>query len=107
MGIYIFVSDEDRTIKRKVTDVGVDTEFQEALKCDPSLMIHENIRKVIKGVFKKRIEDKTTYTIYHETPASDGTPYQARLQQSGSGDKTIVIAYLHGIINGYNKGIKQ
>jgi len=106
MGIYMYVSSEDRITKRKVTDSVVNEEFQEALKCDPSLMIEEHPRKVVKGVFKKRVEDKTYYSLYHETPAHDGTAYQARLQSSGSGEKNIVIAYLHGIINGYAAGNK-
>lgn len=96
----MYVSNEDRITKRKVTDAMVNEEFQEALKYDPSLMIEEHPHKIIKGVFKKRVEDRTQYSIYHETPAHDGTAYQARLQGSGSGEKKIVIAYLHGIING-------
>jgi len=100
MGLYIYVSNEDRITKRNISDALVNKEFQVALIHDPSLMIEEHIHKIVKGVFKKRIEDKTTYSVYHETPAHDGSAYQARLQMSGSGDKQIVIAYLHGIING-------
>lgn len=103
MALYMYVSNEDRITKRKVTDPIVNEEFQEALKCDPSLMIEEHPHKVIKGVFKKRVEDKTRYSIYHETPAHDGTAYQARLQSSGCGENQVVIAYLHGIINGSRK----
>jgi len=103
MGAYIFITTQDRITMRKVSDEYVNEEFQEALKHDPSLMIEEH-----KPVFKRRLfsywsknrEPETTYSIYHETHAFDKTPYQARLQGSGSGDKRVVIAYLHGIING-------
>ena len=100
MGLYMYVSNEDRITKRKVSDEIVNEEFQEALKYDPSLMIEEHFHRIVRGKFKKHIEEKITYSIYHETPASDGSAYQARLQGSGSGDKKVVIAYLHGIING-------
>lgn len=98
MGLYMYVSEEDRLKKRSVTDTYVNEEFQEALKCDPSLMIEERYSWIKKGLFKRiRI---ATYNIYHEAPASDGSAYQARLQMSASGDKTKAIAYLHGIANG-------
>lgn len=95
----MYVSEEDRITKRRVSNPYVNEEFQEALKYDPSLMIEEYPDQVRKGWFGK-IVDTTRYTIYHETPAHDGTAYQARIQASGSGDKRTVIAYLHGIING-------
>lgn len=98
MGAYIFVTEQDRISKRKVSDEIVNEEFQEALKHDSSLMIEEHKYIIKKWVFGREI-NKTTYSIYHETPAFDGSAYQARLQGSGSGEKRIVIAYLHGIIN--------
>lgn len=98
MGMYMYVSEQDRITKRKVDDKDVNEEFQEALKHDPSLMIEQNNRVVKKGWFKKEVVP--FFQIYHETPAHDGTAYQARYQFSGSGDKRIVTAYLHGIING-------
>jgi hypothetical protein len=97
MGMYIFVSEQDRIAKRKVTDSEVNESFQEALKCDPSLIIEERTA-VIKKWFKTT--EKIIYSLYHETPALDGSAYQARWQHSGSGSKEIAIAYLHGIING-------
>lgn len=101
MGMYMYVSEQDRTDKRRVTDDGVNEEFQEALKHDPSLMIEE-IRTVrVRRRWLKREELVTVYyNLYHETPARDGSASQARYQSSGSGDKRVVIAYLHGIING-------
>jgi hypothetical protein len=103
MGIYMYVSNEDRITKRKVTDAVVNEEFQEALKYDPSLMIEEYTftkkRKFFSSWFSENVP-QTRYSVYHETPAHDGSAYQARLQGSASGDKNIVIAYLHGIING-------
>lgn len=102
----MYVSEEDRTIKRKVKDNYVNEEFQEALKCDPSLMIEEvqYIKKT--GWIKKKKTVHTYYNVYHETPSFDGRPYQARYQSSGSGEKKVVIAYLHGIINGVNHNKK-
>lgn len=98
MGMYMYVSEQDRTTKRKVEDMQINAEFQEALKYDPSLMIEQSNQVIKKGLFKKEIVP--FFQIYHETPAHDGSAYQARYQISGSGDKRIVIAYLHGIING-------
>jgi hypothetical protein len=36
MGMYMYVSEQDRTTKREVEDNEVNEEFQEALKYDPS-----------------------------------------------------------------------
>lgn len=99
MGLYIFISAEDRILKRMVhSDEEVNELFQSALKFDGSLMIDEYQVKAKTGLFKSKLE--TRYNLYHETPAADGSPYQARQQFSGSGRKDIVISYLHGIING-------
>lgn len=98
MGAYIYITENDRIDMRKVADTDLDTEFQEALKYDPSLMISEYTRLVRKGLFKK--DYVKSYSIYHESPAFDGSTYQARLQGSACGTKEIVITYLHGIING-------
>ena len=95
----MYVTNEDRVNKRKVSDAFVNEEFQEALKCDHSLMIEEYIPKPKSGFFSWK-DDEPTYSVYHEEPTHDGSPYQARLQASGSGTKAVVIAYLHGIING-------
>jgi len=98
MGMYMYVSEHDRTTKRKVEDREVNNLFQEALKYDPSLMIEQSTQVIKKGWFKK--ESVLFFQLYHETPAHDGSAYQARYQISGSGDKRILTAYLHGIING-------
>lgn len=104
MGLYMFVNDNDRISKRKVSDPFVNEAFQAALQCDPSLMIEEHFhnRKVNSRFFRKNVLENITYSVYQETPAHDGSAYQARLQGSGSGDKKTVIAYLHGIVNGVN-----
>lgn len=99
MGMYMYVSEADRITKRKVADEYVNESFQEALKYDPSLMIEE-YTYVVRKSFWGRNKIETRYNIYHETPAFDGSAYQARYQFSGSGDKRTVVAYLHGIING-------
>lgn len=99
----MFVNEQDRITKRKVSDADLNEEFQEALKYDPSLMIEEYKYKPKRGFFSSWFNDsktETRYTVYHETPAFDGSPYQARLQFSASGDKRTVTIYLHGIING-------
>lgn len=95
----MFVSNEDRISKRKVSDKEINEEFQEALKHDRSLMIEERQHVIKRGWFGKK-EAFTFYQLFHETPAFDGTAYQARYQISGSGKKEVVTAYLHGIING-------
>lgn len=97
MGMYIFVSEQDRINKRQVQDDYVNEEFQEALKYCPSLMIEQIKQVVKKGWFRKETID--FFQIYHESPAHNGTAYQARYQHSGSGQRNVVIAYLHGIIN--------
>jgi len=99
MGLYMYVTNEDRVNKRKVSDAFVNEEFQEALKHDPSLMIEEHIPKPKSGFFSWK-DEEPHYSVYHEEPSHDGSPYQARLQASGSGSKPVVVAYLHGIING-------
>ena len=102
MGMYMYVNEQDRITKRRVLGNDYLNEaFQEALKCCPSLMIDSYTAVSYKGLFKKKILE-THYNVYHETPAFDGSPYQARYQLSGSGRVSTVIAYLHGIINGYH-----
>lgn len=103
MGLYMFVNEEDRITKRNVSDVNLNEVFQEALKCDPSLMIEEYEHKPKRGFFSSWFDNRkneTRYSVYHETPAFDGAPYQARVQFSACGDKRTVTIYLHGIING-------
>lgn len=105
MGLYIFITEQDRTAKRQIEDKEVNTEFQEALKYDSSLMIEQYKIRLKTGFL--RYEEKTLFNIYHESPALDGSPYQARFQHSASGKKSSVIAYLHGIINGALASIKN
>ena len=95
----MYVNEMDRTIKRRVSEPKLNDLFREALKYDSSLMIEEYSHIERIGWFGKR-QITTRYNIFHETPAHDGAAYQARYQISGSGEKSIVIAYLHGIING-------
>lgn len=100
MGMYMYVSEEDRILKRKVDNKEVNESFQAALLCDPSLMIEEH-KKYKKKWFKKEyVQVDIWWDIYHEAAAYDGSAYQARWQISGSGKKEVVLAYLHGIING-------
>lgn len=100
MGLYIFVTDQDRIDKRKVNDPEVNEAFQESLRVDPSLMIEERLHIIRYGILGHKKRKEVRYTICHETPAFDGSAYQARVQFSGSGNKSIALAYLHGIYNG-------
>jgi len=101
MSLYMFITEEDRVNMRKVSYPYVNQEFQEALKYCPDLMITQHETIVKKGFFKK--ERIPVFNVYHESPAHDGSPYQAHFQFSGSGSVGVVIAYLHGIINGANQ----
>ena len=96
--MYMFVTQWEREKFSKIRDnEELDKEFQEARKYDNSLLITEHT--IFHRHFWRPTTCETTYQIYHETHP-DGEPYQARYQMSGSGSKEIVIAYLHGIING-------
>lgn len=97
MGMYIYISEEDRKTKRVVEDAQMTEVFQEALRYDPSLMIEQRTKTVKKGWFKKG--QITYFNLFHETPGADGSAYQARYQITGSGDREITTAYLHGVIN--------
>ena len=99
MGLYTYITEADRINMRKVKDINVNELLQEALKHDKSLMITERIETIKEGLFKK-LKNVIYFTVYHETPAFDGSAYQARVQLSASGSKSIVVAYLYGIING-------
>lgn len=99
MGLYTYITETDRINMRKVKDINVNELFQEALEHDKSLMITERVETIKEGLFKKS-KEVSFFTVYHETPAFDGSAYQARVQSSASGSKSIVIAYLYGIING-------
>ena len=99
MGLYTYIEETDRINMRKVKDINVNDIFQEALEHDKSLMITERVDTIKEGLFRK--PKKVSYfTIYHETPAYNGSAYQARVQLSASGSKEVVVAYLYGIING-------
>lgn len=99
MGMYVFITNEDRVAKRKVTDVMLNGVFKEALKYDKSLMIDEIV--FAKSKWFKTVYE-THYEVWHETPALDGSAYQARVQMSATGDEDIIYTYLYGIINGAN-----
>lgn len=59
----------------------------------------EEYTHAVRRLWRKDVFE-TRYTIYHESPAFDGSVYQARCQISATGEKNVVVAYLHGIING-------
>lgn len=100
MGMYAFITEEDRVTKRVVADPEINEAFQEALKYDPSLMVEQYDTVKVKYVLGFTTSKPHAYwNIYHEAPAFDGSACQMRYQSSGSGSKEVVIAYLHGIIN--------
>lgn len=99
MGLYIYITDQDRIDMRKINDPQIMEVFNEALQYDPTLMISETTIIVKDGWFKKK-KTVSNFNIFHECFAPNGTPaHQARQQLSASGSKQIVIAYLYGIIN--------
>lgn len=98
MEMYMFITELDRERYSKVhNNYLLDKEFQEARKYDKSLLIQENV--IFHKHFWKPDTIEIRYQIYHETHPNE-KPYQARYQISGSGSVNIVLAYLHGIING-------
>jgi len=100
MGMYAYITDEDRITKRRCDDPEVNEAFQGAVALDPSLMIEQRVEyRPGKWIWSKDVP-YTYFNLYHETPAFDGSAYQMRYQASGSGSKQIVMAYLHGIYNG-------
>lgn len=98
MGIYTFITEQDRIEKRKVDDPEVNDLLQEALRCCPSLMIEQ--RERANRCFFKRGKS-VSFAVLHEVPAHNGSAYQARYHIIGSGSKEVTMAYLCGIINGY------
>lgn len=101
MGLYMYITENDRVKMREVKDKSLDEIFQEAFLHDKSLMISETIHLQKTGFFSKP-KEVSTYSIYHDCDP-ENHPYQARQQLSASGDKDIIYAYLFGIINGSEK----
>ena len=102
MGLYTYISDNEIKKWRKVKDEHINTLLQEALEIDKTLMISSHNFLFKKRWFKKNIY-KNTYTVYHEQIGKKGQRfYEAREQMSASGEKRVVLAYLYGIINGFN-----
>ncbi|MGE5052029.1 MAG: hypothetical protein ACM3KI_11045 [Bacillota bacterium] len=99
MGLYTYISDQDRVNWRKVADVELKELFDEALQYDKTLMIDSIVYIEKQGLFRKP-KQKIRYSIYHECFSNCYPAYQARQQISASGNKAIVMAYLYGIING-------
>lgn len=97
MGLYIYINESDRNRFKTVKDKYLNEEFKEALKHDNSLLISSY------DVFTKRFWKpdlvETRYQIYHDVEPNKPA-YQAYQQGSASGKKEVIIAYLHGIING-------
>lgn len=93
----MYISESDRKRFKTVQDKYLNEEFQEALKHDNSLLISSYY------VFTKRFWKpdlvETRYQIYHDVYPNKPA-YQAYQQSSACGKKEVVIAYLHGIING-------
>lgn len=99
MGLYVYITEEDRKNWRKVADIELNELFNEALEHDETLMISSYNKIERKELFKKQI-NTIRYSVYHECFMNGKTTYEARYQISASGTKQIVMAYLYGIING-------
>lgn len=99
MGLYVYITDNDRVIWRRVADVELKEIFDEALIHDETLMI-ESINYTEKQGFFKKPKQTIRYSIYHECFMNGKQTHEARLQVSASGSKQLVMAYLYGIING-------
>ena len=96
--MYMYITDGDRTRFRVIkSDPELAELFKEAVELDNSLLISEHSFKEKRWFRKPVITHR--YQIYHDcSPGS--SPYQACYQMSASGDKSIIVAYLYGIING-------
>jgi len=107
MGLYMYLTDYDRIkMKSVLFNDNINTELQEALKYDNSILI-SSYERITKHWFKIDTVE-TFYQVYHDVNPNE-SPYQARLQSSASGKENVVIAYLHGIINGieHNKKLHK
>jgi len=94
MGQYIYLSEFDRVKMKKVEDQELMSVFNEALLRDSSLLISMYHAFEKHGLIRrKKLVHK--YTIYHECEGYG----QARVMQCASGTKSVVMAYLYGIIN--------
>lgn len=98
--MYRFITEAETRRLKSVSDKELNEVFQDALEIDDTILIEENTILVHHGLFSRKRISKTTYTVYHESRAYDGSAYQARYQTCASGDASIVFAYLFGIING-------
>lgn len=105
MGMYRYVTEEE--VKRMKTvsgDIGIDTLLQEALQYNQDLLVEENFRyynkKGYRGWLLGEREKKFYYQVYFESPAYDGSAYQAMYVTSVGSARESVVTYLFGIING-------
>lgn len=102
MGSYTYLNSTDFDVMKKVSDIDVQKVFDEALEIDKSLMIWEHSYYERPRWYKKKVT-VTNYYIYHECFDNKGnSTMQAREQLSAGGSKSVTVAYLYGIMNGYN-----
>lgn len=102
--MYIYVTDLD--VKRMSylnTNEGLNELLQEARVFDNSILISEDYyytyKKGYRGWLFGEKEKKFRYTLYHNSPAHDGSPYQALQMSCTSSGVECIIAYLYGVIN--------
>lgn len=98
MGLYTYINENDYKNWSKVSHEELNELFQEARELDDSLLISER-SWVEKSWFKKSCE-VTAYTVFHNSPAADGSLYQARQMLGVGSSIQSVTTYLYGIING-------
>lgn len=103
--MYIYVTKEDvKRMKTINSNENLNELLQEALQVDKTILIEEQyyytIKKGYKGFLFGKKEKNFRYTLYHESPAHDGSAYQALHMFCANKDLSTIFAYLYGIING-------
>lgn len=112
MGMYMYVTEDDiKRMKRVDSDKDINELLKEALEYNGSLLIEESYnyreKKGYRGWLLGEKEKYFRYQVYFESPAHDGSPYQAQYVTTCNQSKTSVITYLFGIINGGLGVLKQ
>lgn len=100
MGMYIFISEEDRKrMKRVDSDQELNELFQEALQYRPDLLISEYCYyKTVGNIFNRKKVKDFEYRLFVEENSYDGSAYQARYMSCAQSKET-VIPFLYGVIN--------
>ena len=103
--MYIYVTEQDvKRMKVVINDNLIHKTLKDALEFDKSLLVEEihyfKKKKGYRGWFLGEKTSHYRYNVFHESPAHDGSAYQAVYQSSACGGREEVLNYLFGIING-------